>query len=54
MTPAEKVQIIMELLGGQDILDEDGEPTGEKTVTLITKEEALRLLMGEDDDSSTG
>lgn len=44
MSPAAKLELVTEYLGGQDILDDDGEPTGEKTVALITPEEARKLL----------
>lgn len=47
-TIAGKVEMIMELLGGQPILDEDGNDTGEVTASIITKEDALKLLNGED------
>lgn len=44
LTMAGKLHMIMELLGGQDILDEDGEPTGEKTASFISLEDARKLL----------
>lgn len=44
LTPVAKLQIVMELLGGQEIYDEYGDPTGEKTPQLITEEQAKQLL----------
>lgn len=44
MTTAGKLEIINTLLGGQPIFDENGNPTGEMTPSLITKEQALELL----------
>lgn len=43
-TPAQKMELIMALLGGQPIYDEYGDDTGEVTPSLITKEQALKLL----------
>lgn len=44
MSPAGKLQLIRELLGGEDVYDDDGNPTGEKTPQIITPEEAKKLL----------
>jgi len=49
-TSAEKLQIVMELLGGQPIYDEYGNPTGDVTAQLITKEQALELLNFNEDN----
>lgn len=44
LTPAAKLELIMQLLGGQPIRDENGHETGELTPAIITKEQALKLL----------
>jgi hypothetical protein len=49
-TTAGKVEMVMELLGGRDVLDDCGCPTGEKTPQLITPEEAKKLLGFKDED----
>lgn len=41
---AAKLELMLMLLGGQKILDEDGNDTGEVTAQIITKEEAIGLL----------
>jgi len=45
LTAEAKLQMIMELLGGQSIYDDLGQPTGEKTAQLITEEQAKQLLL---------
>ena len=49
-TAAGRVEFITQLLGGQPILDEDGEDTGEVTPAIITWEEALAILNGKDEE----
>ena len=44
LSPAEKVNMVMELLGGQPILDDCGCPTGEISESLISIEDARKLL----------
>lgn len=44
ITTTGRINIVMELLGGQDVYDDDGNKTGEKTPRLITIEQARELL----------
>lgn len=48
LSPAAKLDMIQEALGGEGIIDDKGNPTGEKTYALITAEEARKLLGGEE------
>jgi hypothetical protein len=42
---AGRLAFVEYLLAGAEIYDENGDTTGERTAPLITKEEALRLLL---------
>jgi len=44
MTPAGRLEVIHEWLAGPEIIDENGEPTGERGAPLITKALAKRLM----------
>lgn len=46
LTPAGKLQLIMELIGNQPIYDEEGEEIG-RTISIISNEEAIKLLNGD-------
>lgn len=52
-TRAGKIQIIMELLGGQPIYDEYGNQIDE-TAKLITREEAIKLLNIKEEEEENG
>lgn len=41
---AVRLELIASFLGGEDVYDDDGNKTGEKTPQLITVEEAKELL----------
>jgi hypothetical protein len=45
-SPAGRMQILHELLAGTEIVDENGDPTGERTEPLITKADFVRLMNG--------
>lgn len=51
-TIAGRLEFIRQLLGGQPILDQYGEPTGEVTPSFITEEDAIELLnlVGEEEE----
>lgn len=52
---AGRVEMIRSLLGGEDLYDDFGNKTGEKTAQLITKEQAIELLnfkLGDDANGS--
>jgi len=45
-TPAARLEMIMLLLRGFPVVDEDGNETGEYTGPMITEEQAKKLLDG--------